>query len=319
MYGDKSLPEWNTGTGPKGQLIPKHSVNLSFYVTREEFEKMLYQERLPYREIVERIEYPYDLSNFSRIVRRLGWKRETGPINNYEVDADVFCKWERNTAWMYGWIITDGHVSDKYVGVRLQSADIDVVEKIKKHAKFSGPLYEYPGKCEVRMYSPIMVRSLRSLGIPKRGKTFDCEYPESLPAHLQWDFIRGAFEGDGCVSTGLTNNLQVSFCGASENFLTKMGDQLRSQGINVRVSRTGSVFVLTASSISDGLCWLLYMYRNTDASIRMDRKFNKFVEFVRTYYDRKRKSPEAAELIELIRKSIPECAVTTQTPELLAA
>ncbi|WP_234414177.1 hypothetical protein [Paenibacillus sp. CAA11] len=100
--------------------------------------------------------------------------------------------------------------------------------------------------------------------------------------------------------------------------MLQMRDTLLSEGIRVRADLRGDNFIsLHAVSQSDALRWLFLMYRNTDASIRMDRKFNKFVEFVRTYYDRPRKSAEAAELIERIRREIPECAQVS--PELFAA
>lgn len=261
------------------------------------------------------VKFPYDSSAFSRLVRRIGWKTELGRIDEYTSDGAVFDEWSRESAWMYGWILTDGHVSDRYVGLRLQSSDIDVVRKIRNHLKFNGPLYEYPGKCEVRAYNRKMVASLRYCGIPERNKTFGAVFPEELPEHLVWDFIRGAFEGDGCVSVASRGGtITVSFCGAAESFMLRMNEVLGREGVDIRLSRRGDSFItLHAASQSDALRWLYLMYRNTDESIRMDRKFGKFVEFVRTYHDRPRKSAEAAELIERIRREIPECSQSAPT------
>ncbi|WP_145412500.1 LAGLIDADG family homing endonuclease [Paenibacillus xylanexedens] len=318
-YGDKTLAEWLDGTGPRGQRIPNNSINLNYFITEEQFKDLFYEKKLRYREILEIIKFPYNPAAFSRLVRRLGWKAELGRIDTYSSDGAVFDNLTRQSAWMYGWIITDGHVNDKYVGVRLQSSDIDVVRKIQSHIKFDGPLYEYPGKCEVRAYNRKMVTSLRNLGIPKRNKTFNATYPENLPEHLLWDFIRGAFEGDGCVSVSARGGtIKVSLCGAAESFMLRVNDILVSEGINVRLYRRNDSFItLHAVSQSDALRWLYLMYRNTDVSIRMDRKFNKFVEFVRTYHDRSRKSAEAAEVIEQVNREIPECTQTSH--ELIAA
>lgn len=321
-FGDKNLPEWNAGVGPKGQTIPKHSINLPYFITKDQFIDLFYEKRLRYGDIIDLISFPYDSSTFSRLVRRFGWKKDLGRADSYSSNGEIFDVWSRESAWMYGWIITDGHVSDKYVGIRLHSLDIDVVKKIKRHFLFDGPLYEYPGKCEVRVYNRQMVGSLRERGIPTRNKTFDAVFPMDIPKEFLWDFIRGAFEGDGCVSVSAQGGtVRVCFCGAAESFMVQMRDVLISEGINVRVARRGDSFItIHAVSQSDALRWLFLMYRNTDASIRMDRKFNKFVDFVRTYYDRPRRSLEAAELIERIRRTIPECAVSTaSTPELIAA
>jgi len=151
-------------------------------------------------------------------------------------------------------------------------------------------------------------------------KTFDATFPTDMPDQFLWDFIRGSFEGDGSVSISTKGGtLRVCICGAAESFMIKMREELSSKGIDVRATkRSGSFTTLHAATQVDALRWLLFMYRNTDASIRMDRKFNKFVDFVRTYYDRPRKSAEASELIERIRREIPECA-QEYTTEVIAA
>lgn len=317
VYGDKTLNEWNTGIGPMGQAIPKHSINLPYFITEAQFENLFYTKKMKYGEILSLINFPYDSSTFSRLVRRAGWKHELGRVDGYTSDGDAFDNWNMVSAWMYGWVVTDGHVSDKYVGIRLQSSDIDVVKKIRQHINFTGPLYEYPGKCEVRTYNRQMVESLRRLGIPERNKTFAATFPE-IPDCFLWDFVRGAFEGDGSISISTRGGtVRVNFCGAANSLMKRMQEVLESNGIHVRVKRKGESFItIDAASQADALRWLFLMYQNTDASIRMDRKFNKFVEFVRTYYDRPRKSAEAGELIELIRRTIPECATT---PDIVAA
>lgn len=308
MYGDKTQSEMTSGVGPKGQTIPNHSINLEYFVTKDQFQTMLYHEKLTYEEIATRIKYPYSLSAFSRIVRRMGWKTVKGKVSRYGVNESLFDSWTRESAWFYGWIITDGHVNSKSLAVRLQSRDIDVIEKLKRLASFDGEIYEYPGTAEIRIYNRRMVDALHRLGIPQRNKTFDCVFPCDISDSVKWDFMRGAFEGDGSVSVGRDGSLNVSFCGAARNFIDEFQRVLESNGIAVRRSIVKSIFVLSAASYADALRWLLLMYQNTNTDIRMDRKFEKMASFIRAYYEKPRKSPITGAVVEEIRSIIPECA-----------
>lgn len=306
MYGNKSLPERLDIIGPKGQVIPNAKINIEYYVTKEEFRKMLYEEKLKYAEIAERIDFPYDLSNFSRIVRKLGWKTDTGKVDKYTVNEQFFNSWSKESAWVYGWLITDGHVNKRYIDLTLQKTDSDVLDKIKDITNFSGPKYKRERKETIRIYNRNLVDSLFNIGFPKENKTFTCGMPD-LHDEYMWHFIRGAFEGDGSISTS-NLELHVSFCGASVSLLNGINEFLNKNGIKTSLYvQKENLLVIRASGMESALKWLYFMYADTDAGIRMDRKFNKFVDFTRSFYSIQRKAKGAAEIVELARQTIPEC------------
>lgn len=307
MYGNKALPERLDIKGPKGQTIPDAKINLEYYVTKSEFQHMLYDEKLKYSEIIKRIGYPYDSSNFSRMVRKLNWKTGLGKVDRYTVNERFFDTWSRESAWVTGWLVTDGHINERSVDLTLQKQDKDVIDKVKSLLEFSGKKYERSHTETIRIYNRTLVDSLYKAGIPKENKTFDCKMPY-IPEKYMWDFIRGAFEGDGSIGR-YKSGLAVNICGASKEFMLSINKFLNEHGVETRVTyKRGNFYTVHASGMGSALRWLYFMYANTDDSIRMNRKFNKYIDFVKTFYDVDRKVVGAVELVELARQTIPECA-----------
>lgn len=300
--------------GPKGQTIPNVKINIDHYITKEQFEKLFYSEKLTLKAIAELIEYPNDLGSLSRIVRQKGWKRELGKFNKYQVNEEFFKTWTRESAWFYGWVITDGHVNNKYVDITLQKRDNDVINKLKSLIDFDGNLYIRDSKETISVHNRNVVNSLYDLGIPEKNKTFECTYP-NVPKEFEWDFIRGVFEGDGSASFELKGSLRLSICGASLQFLSGIENFLKNRGVDVSLrqkNKNGKPFYeITSKNLPSALRWAYFMYANTTEEIRMNRKFGKFVDFIRNYYDRNRINSDAIDWVELIRKQIPECNDTS--------
>src|SRR5690554_4094951 len=260
MYGDKSQRERLDIIGPKGQTIPNAKINLNYYVTKEQFQDLLYKQKLTYKQIADKIDFPYDISNFSRVVRSLGWKEGKGSVRQFKSNSNFFDTFSRKSAWLYGWIITDGYVNEKYVDLTLQTTDVDVLQKFKRAVNFNGNLYKREGHSTIRIYNRGMVKSLQSLGIPTTNKTFDCVFP-NIPKEYGWDFIRGAFEGDGSITHTKKGGLAVSMCGASKSFMHSFSDFLTNHGVEntIREARP-EFYVISAKGMGNALRWLYFMY-----------------------------------------------------------
>jgi intein/homing endonuclease len=263
MYGNKNLPERLDVIGPKGQIIPNLKINLEYYLTEEQFTEF-YNQKLTYKEISKLIGFPYDTSVFSRSVRSVGWKKSIGKTSKYSVDETFFKTWNKKNAWVYGWLITDGHVNEKSVELTLQSQDEDVLVKLKDLLNFTGGFYDRSTHKTLRVYNRNLINSLYALGLPEKDKTFTCRFP-NIPNEFKWAFIRGAFEGDGSISVSKGKDLKVSICGASQDLMIGIQEFLAINGVNTRADRSGNSFIhLHATSLSDSLRWLYLMYNGTN-------------------------------------------------------
>ncbi|WP_276914104.1 LAGLIDADG family homing endonuclease [Aneurinibacillus aneurinilyticus] len=240
----------------------------------------------------------------------------------HTVDENFFKTWTRESAWTYGWLLTDGSVEEKsgQIRVMLKSIDRDVLEKMKHVMLFSGPIYDGEQR-DGRKFSYLrvcrkgMAEDLFSLGMARTDKTFNTVLPD-VPDKVFWDLMRGIFEGDGSIRhrTGNTNVLEITIAGATKQFMYDLQSALERRGIFMRMYTrkpgvSGSkheMHTLTTRSNEDALRLCYFMYANTNETIRMNRKFNVYVNYIRDYYDRKRRSASCGELVELAYQNIPE-------------
>jgi intein-encoded DNA endonuclease-like protein len=117
------------------------------------------------------------------------------------------------------------------------------------------------------------------------NKTFNLEYPKWLNENLNKHFIRGYFDGDGCVTFNKINKqLDVSFTG-TENMMvgiqntlinmcgfskTKLSTRYPERKNNIR----------SLHYFGNGNAKKYYNFIYNDANIFMERKKNKFNKYI---------------------------------------
>ncbi len=126
----------------------------------------------------------------------------------YKVNENFFKTWSRDSAYVLGFIFADGHLEDapyirgKYV--RFTNTDRSLIEKIKNSLGSSHKIVIVPAsgnkkeKYILRIGSHKIYNDLERLGLHPR-KSLDMEFPLISYRFLS-DFVRGYFDGDGCVS-----------------------------------------------------------------------------------------------------------------------
>lgn len=232
----------------------------------------------------------------------------------YTVNDEFFKSWSRESAWIYGWLLTDGSVDEKRSQIRLmlKRHDKDVLEKIKHCMSFSGEIKDGEQK-DGRLYSYLricrkeMAEDLFSLGMARKDKTFNTVLPK-VPEDCFWDLVRGIFEGDGSIRhrTGNTDALDITICGATPQFIIDLQTALEQRGIFMRLSKNNTgVYTINTKSNADALRLCYFMYARTDDGHRLSRKYNVYENYINTYYDKvKRRSAQCNELVELARQNI---------------
>lgn len=335
MYGDKTQQKY---TWFKRGKRKRERVNVLYYITEKEFQELREQGKTM-QEIAKTINFPLSYSTFNAYVKDLGWgigEKVTGKSTVLEVNEGFFDGWSRDSAWLFGWLLTDGSVCSKSWQIRLMlhRQDKDVLLKIKDMLGFAGNVYDGVQK-DGRVFSYLricrkkMVKDLFKLGIPRKNKTFTITMPE-IPNDYYWDFIRGVFEGDGGIRhrTGNTDALDITISGGSEKFMKGLQTSLETRGIFMRmyVREAGSscgnlsnVYALNTRSNADALRMCYFMYLNTPRNRRLDRKFRVYQNYIMTYYDTvNRRSKQCKELVELARHTAHECCVINESRERYA-
>lgn len=207
---------------------------------------------------------------------------------------------EEKAYWL-GFICADGWVSlnrtanSGCLGIELKSSDVNHLKKFNKD--ISGnykiifreskcPLSPYKDKinttCQIRIYSINLVSDLISCGVTP-SKTYHLTWP-NLPDHLMRHFIRGYFDGDGCVrirtrtlSSGEMKNYPIcDFTCKDKMFLLELRRYLyETSGICSYIYEDkNNCFRLYVHKLSHTVSFLKYIY--SDSQVYLDRKFKKY-------------------------------------------
>ena len=133
-----------------------------------------------------------------------------------------------NTAYWLGWLFSDGYNQENKntVKFQIQKRDGDILHVFKQNIKYNGPIRKaaYGEQLLIFLTSPIFSKKLSELGCIQ-NKSLILKWPTKVPVRLVRHFLRGYFDGDGCIA-GSGNNFQVTILG-TENFC---------QGINKHLS-----------------------------------------------------------------------------------
>lgn len=207
-------------------------------------------------------------------------RRERYPrISNYFHDID-----SQDKAYWLGVLYADGSVDSKD-RISLGMIDREHIEKfllalgatrnkitVVRPTGFKNASDVY----YATIYDSEMRTDLINHGCTPRKTKAITDIPE-MPEEFIFDFIRGYFDGDGCISfDGNCNRYRISFVCGSEVFLKSIRCALGVEHLSI--SRTGSKggsYCVSISSQSDLRRIITLMYEHSTENTRLNRKYNK--------------------------------------------
>jgi hypothetical protein len=156
------------------------------------------------------------------------------------VNKDFFKIWTPEMAYVLGFFAADGNFKKnkrKAHFFSLEICDKDVVEKIKEfmHSDHKIGLRKSKNKNHKDRYrlqigSKEMYKDLQSLGFSE-NKTYNMSVPRVPEVYFK-DFVRGYFDGDGNVWSGIDHKkILIAFTSSSKCFLEGLGARLKEIGI----------------------------------------------------------------------------------------
>lgn len=216
----------------------------------------------------------------------------------YKINENFFEKIDtEDKSYFLGLMYADGNLSKNGNGIKitLQKEDEDILEKFSHIIYGFYKNYTYQNKSgalangrintyvTVPIYSNKMHKDLSDKGCPKK-KTFIIRIPNNtiIPNDLIHHFVRGYFDGDGCISIINQSRPVIDFS-SNLNFIYDIVKYLTSNGIEcnkINISKknplSGSVQLTSRNNIIN--CYNL-MYK--DATIFLERKYNKFQDILK--------------------------------------
>jgi intein/homing endonuclease len=206
----------------------------------------------------------------------------------YKVNENFFKTWSRSSSYVLGILFADGSLENApYIRgeyVRLTSTDLSLIEQVKKALNSQHKIVTIPSsgnrkeKYLLRIGSHKIYNDLENLGLYPR-KSLDMELPH-IPYRFLSDFVRGYFDGDGCIALEKTKNkphnrLKAIFTSGSKNFLDSLSKILKQRC-------TGKIGKIYDSHRSYQL-----VYNSVDAAKLLEFMYNKAWERKLLYLDRK--------------------------------
>jgi len=196
-------------------------------------------------------------------------------------------------AYVLGFIAADGYVCHKPTGshltINVSNKDIEILNFIKKQLKFNGKLYnrwiglkEYP---TLRIFGKRLINPLLKLGFDE-NKTFRFNIP-NIPENLTKHFIRGYFDGDGCIHFSKRKSGEyryyIAFIGTDELCNSLNEYFVKNLGIEFRKEKTNSknISTLRLERIIDIKKILFHLYNKSNCYLK--RKYKKYRQLLKIH------------------------------------
>lgn len=217
------------------------------------------------------------------------------------INENYFDKIDTETkAYLLGFITADGCIYNpinqnkkkikwqKHLCIMLQNRDIGILELIKKELNSSKKIIYISTRsnsCKFSITSDRICDKLISYGCGER-KTFTARFPQPgiIPNNLIKHYVRGLFDGDGCICSTQQDKKQnpcFSFdicgtqeiCNAVQQELSNIVVLEDKKKMPLQQGKIYRMYYRKLQSLKN-----IYNYLYNDATIFLDRKRNKFKE-----------------------------------------
>jgi intein/homing endonuclease len=246
---------------------------LKYNISRSSVQNILKRNKVPQksRELISR---KHHIKNF------------TGEINNH------------NDTYILGLIWADGNLSNNCVSITLNHKDKKLLTDISKYVYGYEHLYAKKGKkfktgqkiytrkkhYTFAIHSTKVSELLQKIGLCE-NKSLKIQMPIISESYFA-SFIRGLFDGDGCIYISKCNNKNKVTITTNPLFCKQLQEVInRILNINVCISNTNrSVYDLTISGNLQIVKFMNWIYSEKDCAFKMERKYKKFINAFKKYF-----------------------------------
>ncbi len=224
-------------------------------------------------------------------------KRGLRSSSKHSLDVHFFDNIDtQEKAYWLGFLMADG-CTPTQCRITLISKDLEAITKLRNSLKTTILITNntYFDKRTLKTYkafslqinSKYMVNKLNEYSINKE-KSYNGKFPY-IPELFFKDYIRGLFDGDGCICKILNKNWKVSLIGTKhiieyiQNFFCKIGNFSRTKILLKCNNIKSKQFILYISKLKDIKFFLDYIYSNSYESIQLNRKYHLYQQFLLEY------------------------------------
>ena len=219
----------------------------------------------------------------------------------YKINEQYFDKIDTpNKAYILGLLYADGANTSNYekprycISICLKQNDYKILEDIRNEIGYSeAPIklkqYGKTPTAKLDICTKHIVLRLHELGVVP-NKTFKIKFPEWLDQSLYSHFIRGYFDGDGCITHGTIRQgktqAAITIAGTSD-FCNSLLDIIEDEcGVKAHVYASGNKncnsMIKIFSAYGNTKCKKILDYIYQDADLKLERKYKRYINW---YYN----------------------------------
>lgn len=203
-------------------------------------------------------------------------KKQSSNARKYHINQDYFKTWSHNMAYVLGLWYADGCIyGGKMFDITLHAKDKYILKKVAEELQYEGNLQDYVDRQAARInFSCVVIYKdiIQLGGCENKSKIID--FPQ-IPDEYLPDFIRGYFDGDGCIMNLKGGRINSAFTSGSKKFLDALLSVLKD-----KAGVIGGSYDASSQSLKfgkrDSLLIGQYIYQN-NPELFLLRKKEKFI------------------------------------------
>ena len=214
------------------------------------------------------------------ILKRNNIKLRKGTPVHYNIH--FFDEYNESSCYWAGFIAADGYIrSDRAaVTIHLANTDYEHLLKLAQTTRYEGNVNVSKNACYITFAGEWFQKSLADKFDIHPRKTFDIAISEKIPKDMIKHFIRGYFDGDGCV-TGTNKFIRANFTSGSKTLLNQLTNYFYDNGIRVRnkENKPPICHYTISYGCTNALKVLGILYDCSSALNRLDRKYQLYLNY----------------------------------------
>lgn len=205
------------------------------------------------------------------------------------MNAEFFQSWSADMAYVLGVVCADGCLVEHgngYHCLNITSKDLSWLQRLQFTLQAEQKIGLKRRAYQLQIRNQTLYRSLLGLGLtPRKSKTLQMP---SIPPEVFPDFVRGYFDGDGCVMVWREKRwqhgwqLRVTFASGSLAFLEALRSRLSAEAaLGWGSLRFGARAYCLQYTIEDSLRLYDFIYCGGRSTLYLARKRERFERFRR--------------------------------------
>lgn len=210
-------------------------------------------------------------------------------VNKYWINHNYFKTQSEDMGYWLGILGSDGCIASNtnQIYIELQRGDKELLEKLNKTIENERPIKDYETgrgyeNSKIYFYSKEIKKDLAIYNIIP-NKTYDKNYtfPYLLNKQYYKDYIRGLFDGDGCIKKGTSITFQIDV--GRKEIAEEIINYFKENNIDLSITELPKTNVILYRIYGYGKakCQKIYnIIYNTNSDLFLKRKKNKFEELL---------------------------------------